>query len=162
MTYATFWPLLRLVLEHSGIPDTSWLDTVFFAGFALAATIVWTAFALGLRLWHAVEVAMTQRRIGPAVGHTVICSIAFAGFIAADQLVDGLRPCFDFLTATPGSLFLCILTPGNTWMFFVDHPDRAAQIKPWPSDDLVHYVSLAILALTIVGACFAFRRWRRV
>jgi hypothetical protein len=98
---------------------------------------------------------MRRERIGPAVGYTVLYGIAFAACAVADQLVDGLRPCLDHFVLPPPGFFFCILTRGNNWVFFVDDPDRKARIQPWPSDDLVHYALLAVLALVIVGIRFA-------
>src|SRR5690242_6991691 len=161
LTYAVLWPLFRLVWRHAGIPDTGWIDTVFFAGIALAATIVWTAFALRLSLWRAVEAAVRRKQIGPVAGYAVICVIAFAGCVVADQLVDGLRPCVNHFVEIPGALFFCALTRGNNWLLFVSDPEFEAQLKPWPSYDLAHYAPLTILALVIVCARFAFRHWRR-
>jgi hypothetical protein len=163
VTYVVLWTVLRSVLQ----PTTThraldWLDALFFAYFAVAATIVWTAFALGLRLWRAVEVATTQRRIGPVLGYTVIYGIAFAVCAVADQLIAGLWPCADRLVEPPGSLFVCILTRGAPWMLFTnDLSDLEAQLQTWPTYDLGHYGPSAILALVIVSAGVAFRNWRR-
>jgi hypothetical protein len=159
LTYAFLWLLLRLFVKSTLlISDTGWFDTIFFASLALAATIVWTAYALALRLWRAVEAARRGRGIASAAEYPVLYGIAFVACAVAHQLIDGLRPCIDHLAEMPGSFLLCILTRDS---FLVYDPDRAAQFKSWPSDDLAHYFPLAILALVIIGVRFVYRSWKR-
>jgi hypothetical protein len=157
ITYVVLWALLH-PLRSSMASELDWLEAFFFAAFALAATFVWTTTAQSLRLLRATEVAMRRRRIRPMLGYTVVYGITFALCAFIDQLVDGLLPCIDSIFKSPGALCLCIVFRGETWRLFTtaDH-----KLPPWPSDDLAHYGLLAILALVVVGARFAFRIGRR-
>jgi hypothetical protein len=125
-----------------------WSDWIIFALFSLGIALLWTIFWWAFQLWRSLETTIKRRNFQSLLGGVAIFSIAFAMCVVAYLSVSSVRPCFSDFVERPGFLFGC-------YVLFSD------ELPIWPSNDLVTYVGLALLALIIVCTRFAFCRWLR-